>query len=92
VPVLGICYGMQTMAAQLGGKVRNRQATMNTVTLRLRARGHSALLAMTCRTALIPTAKVWLDVWMSHGDRVVELPPGFKDDLRQRLDAGGRHG
>ena len=76
VPVLGICYGMQTMAAQLGGKVemgRVREFGYAEV----RARGHSALLR-DIQDRVNPEGHGLLDVWMSHGDRVDELPPGFK--------------
>ena len=76
VPVLGICYGMQTMAAQLGGKVENASHHEYGYA-ELRARGHSRLLA-DIQDRVDPDGKAWLDVWMSHGDRVVELPPGFK--------------
>ncbi len=76
VPVLGICYGMQTMAAQLGGKVESSDKHEYGYA-QVRARGHSELL----RDIEDHTNEQgWglLDVWMSHGDRVVELPPGFK--------------
>lgn len=76
VPVLGICYGMQTMAAQLGGKVEASDKHEYGYA-QVRARGHSALLRdIEDHT----TAEGWgmLDVWMSHGDRVEELPPEFK--------------
>jgi GMP synthase (glutamine-hydrolysing) len=76
VPVLGICYGMQTMAAQLGGKVENASHHEYGYA-ELRARGHSRLL-VDLQDRVDPDGKAWLDVWMSHGDRVVELPPGFK--------------
>ena len=76
VPVLGICYGMQTMAHQLGGKVEGghkREFGFAAV----RARGHTALLK---DIADFTTADGhgMLKVWMSHGDKVTELPPGFK--------------
>jgi GMP synthase (glutamine-hydrolysing) len=76
VPVLGICYGMQTMAEQLGGKVEaavHREFGYAQV----RARGHSSLLR---NIEDHTTAEGFgiLDVWMSHGDRVTVLPPGFK--------------
>src|SRR5512135_33622 len=76
VPVLGICYGMQTMAAQLGGKVIN--ATHHEYGYaEVRAHGHSRLLA-DIQDRADPDGKCWLDVWMSHGDQVESLPPGFK--------------
>ena len=76
VPVLGICYGMQTMAHQLGGKVEGghkREFGYAAV----RARGHTELLRY---IADYTTAEGhgMLNVWMSHGDKVVEMPPGFK--------------
>jgi GMP synthase (glutamine-hydrolysing) len=76
VPVLGICYGMQTMAAQLGGKVEMGKIREFGYA-EVRARGHSALLKdLQDRT----NAEGYglLDVWMSHGDKVNELPAGFK--------------
>jgi len=76
VPVLGICYGMQTMAAQLGGRVemgRVREFGYAEV----RARGHSALLRG-IQDRADQDGHGFLDVWMSHGDQVLELPPGFK--------------
>ncbi|MCZ8320080.1 MAG: glutamine-hydrolyzing GMP synthase [Burkholderiales bacterium] len=76
VPVLGICYGMQTMAAQLGGKVEysdHREFGYAQV----RARGHTKLLAG-IEDARNAEGHGLLDVWMSHGDKVTELPPGFK--------------
>jgi len=76
VPVLGICYGMQTMAAQLGGQVENSDKHEYGYA-QVRARGHSALLRDIEDHA---TEQGWglLDVWMSHGDRVIDMPPGFK--------------
>ncbi|MGI9211266.1 MAG: glutamine-hydrolyzing GMP synthase [Methylococcaceae bacterium] len=76
VPVLGICYGMQTMAEQLGGAVAScphREFGYAEV----RAHGHSRLLTdIEDRTS--PEGYGFLDVWMSHGDQVTTLPPGFK--------------
>ncbi|MDH5611360.1 MAG: glutamine-hydrolyzing GMP synthase [Gammaproteobacteria bacterium] len=75
VPVLGICYGMQTMAAQLGGKVgasKHREFGF----ARVRARGHSRLLK-DIEDHVNEEGHAFLDVWMSHGDRVEELPEGF---------------
>jgi GMP synthase (glutamine-hydrolysing) len=76
VPVLGICYGMQTMAHQLGGKVEaHHQREFGPAAVR--ARGHTTLLK---DIADFTTADGhgMLEVWMSHGDKVTELPPGFK--------------
>ncbi len=76
VPVLGICYGMQTMAAQLGGVVENG-LVREFGYAEVRARGHSRLLRDVQDRANAEGHGL-LDVWMSHGDKVVELPPGFK--------------
>lgn len=76
VPVLGICYGMQTMAAQLGGKVEMAEHHEYGYA-QVRARGHTALLR-DIEDHTSPEGYGLLDVWMSHGDRVVEMPPGFK--------------
>lgn len=76
VPVLGICYGMQTMAHQLGGKVEGghkREFGFAAV----RARGHTELLREIA-DYVTPEGHGMLNVWMSHGDKVVEMPPGFK--------------
>ena len=76
VPVLGICYGMQTMAEQLGGKVEacsHREFGYAQV----RARGHSQLL-LDIQDHATPEGHGLLDVWMSHGDQVTRLPDGFK--------------
>ena len=75
VPVLGICYGMQTMAAQLGGQV---EASAR------REYGHAELHLASDGALLEGIAEEEapgerrLDVWMSHGDRVLEMPPGFR--------------
>ena len=76
VPVLGICYGMQTMAAQLGGKVENG-AVREFGYAEVRARGHTALLK-DINDFVTPEGHGMLKVWMSHGDKVIDLPPGFK--------------
>ena len=76
VPVLGICYGMQTMAQQLGGRVAAGKVREFGYA-EVRARGHAKLLdgIEDFRTA---EGHGMLKVWMSHGDKVVELPSGFK--------------
>ena len=76
VPVLGICYGMQTMAAQLGGKVENGHVREFGYA-EVRARGHTALLK-DINDFVTPEGHGMLKVWMSHGDKVIDLPPGFK--------------
>ncbi len=71
VPVLGICYGMQTMAAQLGGTVETGD---------VREFGYAEVAS--CGDSMLlrgieDKADGVLDVWMSHGDKVAGLPPGF---------------
>jgi GMP synthase (glutamine-hydrolysing) len=76
VPVLGICYGMQTMAEQLGGKVES--STLREFgPAQVRARGHSRLLNG-IQDETNAEGHGLLNVWMSHGDRVAAIPPGFK--------------
>lgn len=75
VPVLGICYGMQTMAAQLGGKVASADHSEFGYA-QVRVRGHSNLLK-DIEDHVNEEGQAFLDVWMSHGDRVEELPEGF---------------
>ncbi len=72
LPILGICYGMQTLAAQLGGKTEAADA---------REFGH-AEVELVAHDALLGGlsdhgGEPRLDVWMSHGDHVAEAPPGF---------------
>ncbi len=72
VPVLGICYGMQTMAAELGGRVESsshREFGYAEITP-----GDSALFGDLSDSK----DESMLKVWMSHGDRVEAIPPGFK--------------
>ena len=75
IPVLGICYGMQTMAAQLGGRVESAD-THEYGYAQIRARGHSELLK-DIEDHQTKEGYGLLDVWMSHGDKVVELPDNF---------------
>ena len=76
VPVLGICYGMQTMAQQLGGKVE-AGSKREFGYAEIRAHGHSALF-LDIQDRTNSEGHGLLDVWMSHGDKVTELPAGFK--------------
>ncbi|MDX1901786.1 MAG: glutamine-hydrolyzing GMP synthase [Gammaproteobacteria bacterium] len=74
-PVLGICYGMQTMAAQLGGRVApgaRREFGYAKVSIQSRSR-----LLDDISDVITETETPLLDVWMSHGDHVAELPPEF---------------
>jgi GMP synthase (glutamine-hydrolysing) len=71
VPILGICYGMQALAQQRGGRVESSQ-TREFGHARIRVERSSALLA-----GLPGLSNGELDVWMSHGDKVVALPPGY---------------
>jgi GMP synthase (glutamine-hydrolysing) len=75
VPVLGICYGMQTMAAQLGGTVEPG-IVREFGYAEVRARGHTALLR-DLQDRRNTDGHGLLDVWMSHGDKVIEPPAGF---------------
>lgn len=76
VPVLGICYGMQTMATQLGGEV-SWSDTREFGYAEVRAHGHTELLKGV-QDFSTPEGYGMLKVWMSHGDKVTALPPGFK--------------
>ncbi|MCP5230390.1 glutamine-hydrolyzing GMP synthase [Accumulibacter sp.] len=76
VPVLGICYGMHLMAAQLGGSVES-SSRREFGYAEMRARGHSELFKG-IEDRRNGEGHGLLDVWMSHGDKVTALPPGFK--------------
>ena len=75
LPVLGICYGQQTMCAQLGGRVERSEQ---------REFGRAEVdVAEACELFAGTGENSWMpgnqeQVWMSHGDRVIELPPGFR--------------
>jgi GMP synthase (glutamine-hydrolysing) len=76
VPVLGICYGLHTMAAQLGGRVEAsdfKEFGYARVTVEQPTR-----LLQAIEDHVDEQGRPELDVWMSHGDKVVELPPGFE--------------
>ncbi len=76
LPVLGICYGMQTMATQLGGKVE-AGTTREFGYAEVRAHGHTELLKG-IEDFSTAEGHGMLKVWMSHGDKVTQLPEGFK--------------
>lgn len=76
IPVLGICYGMQIMAEQLGGKVERSKYREFGFT-QIRAHGHSKLLN-NLEDSTSSDGYGLLNVWMSHGDNVIELPKDFK--------------
>ena len=76
IPILGICYGQQTMAAQLGGVVEAGDKREFGYA-RVRMHGHSKLFR-DLRDEREESGAEWLHVWMSHGDKVTRLPPGFK--------------
>lgn len=75
VPLLGICYGMQTLAAQLGGQVET-STHREFGYAQVQIHGHSLLL-QAIEDHVNAAGQALLDVWMSHGDRVSTLPPGF---------------
>ncbi len=68
LPVLGICYGQQVLAYQLGGKVESGEQ---------HEYGHSSLSLISSDSPLFADIPDSSPVWMSHGDRVIEMPPGF---------------
>ncbi len=71
-PVLGICYGLQTMAQNLGGTVQPGSQ---------REFGH-VRITRAVESPLFEGLPGALDVWMSHGDQVIDLPPGFRSTAR----------
>ena len=76
VPILGICYGMQSLCEQLGGKVTHSDKR-EFGHAQIRAHGHSLLLK-DIQDHTNPDGHGLLDVWMSHGDKVESIPEGFK--------------
>ncbi len=77
IPILGICYGLQAMVAQLGGEV-DTSARREFGYARARVEGESRLLRGIQDVGTDQRGPRLLDVWVSHGDRVTKLPPGFK--------------
>ena len=69
IPMLGICYGMQLLAHQLGGAVEKAQS---------REYGPAAIDIDTPGDIFHGIEKQGVRVWMSHGDRILKLPPSFK--------------
>ncbi|MFQ5872802.1 MAG: glutamine-hydrolyzing GMP synthase, partial [Dehalococcoidia bacterium] len=69
LPVLGICYGMQALTHQLGGKVASGTK---------REYGHAILHQNLANHAIFDGLAKDLSVWMSHGDEITEMPPGFR--------------
>ncbi|HOV85842.1 MAG TPA: glutamine-hydrolyzing GMP synthase [Syntrophobacteraceae bacterium] len=69
IPVLGICYGMQLMARQLGGAVERADR---------REYGHALVEVQDPEKLFRDIEPEGVRVWMSHGDRILELPPGFR--------------
>ncbi|MEK9995698.1 MAG: glutamine-hydrolyzing GMP synthase, partial [Halieaceae bacterium] len=76
VPLLGICYGMQTMAEQLGGKVASSDEREFGYA-RVRLADSPSRLLEGIEDHIANNGVMSMDVWMSHGDKVVELPNGF---------------
>ncbi len=76
IPILGICYGMHTMALQLGGQVSSsNQREFGYAQIKVQANSE---LLHNIKDHVSPDKQDLLDVWMSHGDKVNELPAGFK--------------
>lgn len=76
LPILGICYGMQTMAEQFGGKVEgSAKSEFGFAQVDVIAKNK---LFDGIEDRITPDSNPQLDVWMSHGDKVTEVPPGFE--------------
>ncbi len=75
VPILGICYGLHTLAVQMGGRVEaSDEKEFGYAQVKV---SHASRLFEGIEDHLDPSGNVLLDVWMSHGDKVVQLPQGF---------------
>ncbi len=86
VPILGICYGMQLVAADLGGAIEPAAR---------REYGHAKVKVLSGATALFNELPFELDVWMSHGDHMTRLPDGFtpvatSDDIPTAIENAER--
>ncbi|RKF15554.1 glutamine-hydrolyzing GMP synthase [Alginatibacterium sediminis] len=77
VPVLGVCYGMQTMAHQLGGSVVQGSGQAEYGYAQIEVQQPSELFKA-IEDAISPSGKALIDVWMSHGDKVASIPDGFR--------------
>ena len=75
VPILGICYGMQLVALDLGGAIEPAAR---------REYGHAKVKVLSGKTAIFNELPFELDVWMSHGDHMTRLPDGFHTDCDER--------
>ncbi len=73
VPILGICYGLQILASDLGGEVKSSKS---------REYGYARLKILEQESPLFAGLPAEMDVWMSHGDHVTSLPPGFRVTAR----------
>ncbi len=86
VPVLGICYGAQLIARQLGGEVNNTgRGEYGRTALTLTSHGPAP-------SVLFGSVPPEFDVWMSHFDAIVAPPPGFRATATDRRLAGRRPG
>jgi len=80
MPVLGICYGLQFITHHLGGKVRPADK---------REYGHAEIAIVDNETPLFANIPASINVWMSHGDEAIDLPPGFHLTAKTSNAVGG---
>ena len=83
VPILGICYGMQALTHQLGGKVSSGLK---------REYGHAVLRQNVVDHPIFKGLPLEMPVWMSHGDEISEAPPGFLEPCLHRQCPGSSVG